>query len=126
MYRVSRSVLRDTTSPCLRRLCSSKSPAIHETSLSTPLPGFEAVIQKRRRSAGDPGLGSSQIQMTRLSNGLRVASMPKFGQFCTVGACIDSGSRFEVPYLSGISHFVQNLAFTGSQKYADQETIGLK
>ncbi len=29
-----------------------------------------------------------------LENGLRVASQAKFGQFCTVGVCIDSGARF--------------------------------
>ena len=30
-------------------------------------------------------------KVTTLSNGLRVASEARFGQFCTVGVCIDSG-----------------------------------
>jgi hypothetical protein len=35
-----------------------------------------------------------ETQITTLSNGIRVASEHKFGQFCTVGVCIESGSRY--------------------------------
>ena len=50
-------------------------------------------------------------QVTTLSNGLRVASENRFGQFCTVGVVIDSGPRFEVAYPGGVSHFLEKLAF---------------
>jgi processing peptidase subunit alpha len=78
-------------------------------------------------------------QVTTLKNGLQVASENRFGQFCTVGGkyeclircfvmltfllfsfylisyffavVIDSGSRYEVAYPSGISHFLEKLAF---------------
>jgi processing peptidase subunit alpha len=77
-------------------------------------------------------------QVTTLNNGLQVASENRFGQFCTVGGkhdlcskllykvitvitlylisrfftvVIDSGSRYEVAYPSGISHFLEKLAF---------------
>lgn len=70
-------------------------------------------------------------QVTTLSNGLRVASENRFGEFCTIGGrnylniqdflanyfhvlflvIIDSGSRYEVAYPSGISHFMEKLAF---------------
>ncbi|XP_076341033.1 mitochondrial-processing peptidase subunit alpha-like [Tachypleus tridentatus] len=53
-------------------------------------------------------------RITVLNNGLRVASQNKFGQFCTVGVVIDSGSRYEVAYPSGISHFLEKLAFNVS------------
>ena len=52
--------------------------------------------------------------MTTLSNGLKVASQNKFGQFCTVGVVLDSGSRYEVAYPSGISHFLEKLAFNST------------
>lgn len=52
-----------------------------------------------------------QTQVTTLPNGLRVASENRFGEFCTVGVVIDSGSRYEVAYPSGISHFLEKLAF---------------
>lgn len=40
-----------------------------------------------------------------------MASENRFGEFCTVGVVIDSGSRYEVAYPSGISHFLEKLAF---------------
>uniref|UniRef100_A0A1B0CLB4 Peptidase M16 N-terminal domain-containing protein n=1 Tax=Lutzomyia longipalpis TaxID=7200 RepID=A0A1B0CLB4_LUTLO len=49
--------------------------------------------------------------VTTLSNGLRVASESRFGQFCTIGVVIDSGARYEVAYPNGVSHFLEKLAF---------------
>jgi len=77
-------------------------------------------------------IGSSQTnstsqnqttQVTTLSNGLRVATEAKFGQFCTVGVCIDSGSRYEVAHPSGISHFLEKLAFGATKKYSSRDEI---
>ncbi len=42
----------------------------------------------------DPNVKQISVQVTVLDNGLRVASQAKFGQFCTVGVCIDSGARY--------------------------------
>lgn len=61
-----------------------------------------------------PLLESSATKVTTLANGLRVASEPRFGQFCTVGLVIDSGPRYEVTYPSGVSHFLEKLAFNVS------------
>ena len=61
--------------------------------------------------------------MTTLSNGLKVASQNKFGQFCTVGVVLDSGSRYEVAYPSGISHFLEKLAFNSTVEFSDKECI---
>lgn len=58
-----------------------------------------------------PLLESNTTQVTVLPNGLTVASEPRFGQFCTVGLVIDSGPRYEVTYPSGVSHFLEKLAF---------------
>ena len=46
-----------------------------------------------------------------------MASEPKFGKFCTVGVAIDSGSRYEVAYPSGVSHFIDKLAFGPTPNY---------
>ena len=76
---------------------------------------------------------STPTSITRLSNGLRVASQEAFGQYSTIGglhpplsvsavSChvislgvsavlVDAGSRYEVDYVSGVSHFLQKLAF---------------
>lgn len=60
---------------------------------------------------------SNITQVTTLPNGLRVASEKRFGQFCTVGLVIDSGPRYEVTYPSGVSHFMEKLAFNVRRKY---------
>lgn len=61
--------------------------------------------------------------MTTLKNGLRVASQAKFGQFCTVGVIFDSGSRYEVNCLSGLSHFLEVLSFNSTQSFESKDAI---
>lgn len=58
-----------------------------------------------------------------LENGLRVVSQKKFGQFCTVGVAINSGSRYEVTFPSGISHFLEKLAFCSTNQYNGRDEI---
>lgn len=74
--------------------------------LTDPVPGMPLVTYASPERSYE-----NKTQVTELSNGLRVASEKKFGQFCTVGVVIDSGSRYEVAYPNGISHFLEKLAF---------------
>lgn len=67
--------------------------------------------------------GQEETRVTILSNGLRVASENRFGQFCTVGVVIDSGPRYEVAYPSGISHFLEKLAFNSTIEYPEKDII---
>ncbi|KAI4459336.1 metalloprotease [Holotrichia oblita] len=62
-------------------------------------------------------------KVTKLSNGLTVASENRFGEFCTVGVVIDSGSRYEVAYPSGISHFLEKLAFNSTVHFPDKDKM---
>ncbi|XP_057660682.1 mitochondrial-processing peptidase subunit alpha [Diorhabda carinulata] len=64
-----------------------------------------------------------KTKVTILSNGLTVASENRFGAFCTVGVVIDSGSRYEVAYPSGISHFLEKLAFNSTKFYPDKDDM---
>lgn len=66
---------------------------------------------------------ANETRVTTMKNGLRVASQTKFGQFCTVGVVIDSGSRYEVAHPSGISHFLEKLAFNSTAEYTDKDAI---
>jgi processing peptidase subunit alpha len=87
--------------------------------LTQPLPGLARAEYATPQRNG----GATASKVTTLSNGLRVASEPKFGQYCTVGVCIDSGSRYEVAYPSGISHFLEKLAFGMTEKFAGRDDI---
>lgn len=64
-----------------------------------------------------------QTKVSVLPNGIRVASENRFGEFCTVGVVIDSGSRYEVAYPSGISHFLEKLAFNSTKHYPDRDKM---
>ncbi|CAG9862433.1 unnamed protein product [Phyllotreta striolata] len=64
-----------------------------------------------------------KTQITILSDGLTVASENRFGAFCTVGVVIDSGSRYEVAYPSGIAHFLEKLAFHSTKSYPDKDEM---
>ncbi|XP_071442365.1 mitochondrial-processing peptidase subunit alpha [Hetaerina americana] len=85
--------------------------------LSEPLPGLPNVVYSSAQQE------SHDTKVTTLSNGLRVASENRFGQFCTLGVIIDSGSRYEVAYPSGISHFLEKLAFNSTSNFKDKDKI---
>jgi len=92
-------------------------PPTPSVSLSEPLPGLPVAAYIKSENA------AVETQVTTLENGIRVASQPKFGQFCTVGVCIDSGSRYEVAFPSGISHYLEKLAFHATAKFASKDSI---
>ncbi|XP_021367243.1 mitochondrial-processing peptidase subunit alpha-like isoform X2 [Mizuhopecten yessoensis] len=100
------------------RKFSSKGQApsgFSKVSLSKRLPGLPlpkyATVENQKQVT----------QVTTLENGLRVASENKFGHFCTVGVLVDSGSRYEVAYPSGISHVLEKLAFNSTTQYSREQ-----
>ncbi|KAF7687396.1 mitochondrial-processing peptidase subunit alpha isoform X1 [Silurus meridionalis] len=87
-------------------------------SLSTPLPGIPKPV-----FASVDGHEQYETKITTLANGLKVASQNKFGQFCTVGVLVNSGSRHEARYPSGIAHFLEKLAFSSTSQYGSKDEI---
>jgi len=100
--------------------CRSTGPNTGQISgadcLSQPLPGLAAPTYLDSKV-------SSETKVTVLENGIRVASEQKFGQFCTVGVAIDSGSRYEVAFPSGISHYLEKLAFHSTSTFRSKDDI---
>lgn len=90
----------------------------------TPLPPLsEPIAEQHPVQYARPGDQSNVTTVTRLSNGLRVASENRFGQFCTVGVVIDSGPRYELAYPSGVSHFLEKLAFQSTEAFSEKDII---
>jgi len=89
------------------------------TDLTKAPPGLSLPKHIFSQSSTPPAVS----QVTKLSNGIRVASEPKFGQYCTVGICIDSGSRYEAAYPSGVSHFLEKLSFGVTEKFGGRDDI---
>ena len=91
-----------------------------QNSLSQPLPNTPTATHTRPPKTSS---SMSNTKVTTLSNGLKVASESRFGQFCTVGVCIDSGSRYEVAYPSGISHFLEKISYCSTEMFASKDDI---
>jgi len=54
--------------------------------------------------------------VTRLSNGMRVASQVTHDDSVTVGVWIDAGSRYETRESNGSAHFLEHMAFKGTKR----------
>ncbi|XP_045104172.1 mitochondrial-processing peptidase subunit alpha-like [Portunus trituberculatus] len=120
--RVTRSVLRRGSNAVVR-FCSGESGS-HGKAPITKVPLSEAVPWIPKAIYASPSDIVHETKVTTLENGLRVASEPKFGNFCTVGVAIDSGSRFEVALPSGISHFLEKLAYGNTQHMTREAIMG--
>ncbi|KAB5558622.1 peptidase M16 inactive domain-containing protein [Coniochaeta sp. 2T2.1] len=62
-------------------------------------------------------------KITRLPNGIRVASEDLPDAFSGVGVYIDAGSRYENDYLRGASHIMDRLAFKSTDKRTADEML---
>jgi mitochondrial-processing peptidase subunit beta len=67
-------------------------------------------------------LRAPTTDVTTLDTGLRVASETVQGsETATVGVWIDAGSRYETAANNGVAHFLEHLAFKGTEKRTQQQ-----
>jgi len=67
-------------------------------------------------------LRAPSTDITSLDSGLRVASETVMGsETATVGVWIDAGSRYETAANNGAAHFLEHMAFKGTQKRTQQQ-----
>ncbi|KAK6759508.1 hypothetical protein RB195_021224 [Necator americanus] len=116
LSRLSRRILS-------RSLSSSKSHSkdlrnITRIPLSTPVEGEFAV-----KSQKDIGYVPFDAKLTTLKSKIRVASEPFYGEYCTIGVAIESGSRYEAGYPLGTSHIVEKLAFGATSRHSSRDEI---
>lgn len=62
-------------------------------------------------------------RVTRLPNGLRVASEALPGSFSGIGVYVEAGSRFEDSQLRGVSHVMDRLAFKSTSRHSADEML---
>ncbi|KAF8640348.1 hypothetical protein AX17_000020 [Amanita inopinata Kibby_2008] len=61
------------------------------------------------------------VQITTLPNKIRVATENTPGHFSSVGLYTDAGSRYETAETSGVSHFLDRMAFKSTNTRSDAE-----
>jgi processing peptidase subunit alpha len=83
--------------------------------LDVEFPGLPALT--------DASVASSGVQQTTLPNGLRVVSVDSASPISSVGAFVDAGSRYETMGQSGISHFLEAIAFKSTANRSDFKLV---
>ncbi|BDD57392.1 hypothetical protein MPDQ_005513 [Monascus purpureus] len=74
-------------------------------------------VQPMKRGFASPITLPSTTQSTTLSNGFTIATEHSpYAQTSTVGVWIDAGSRAETDKTNGTAHFLEHLAFKGTNK----------
>ena len=53
----------------------------------------------------------SSVKITTLPNKIRIATENTPGHFAALGLYVDAGSRYETSVTSGVSHFLDRMAF---------------
>jgi len=61
-------------------------------------------------------LRTPETKLSQLKNGLTVASESGFGETASVGVFINAGSVYETKENNGTAHFLEHLAFKGTQR----------
>jgi len=83
---------------------------------------FSAVASAPGQEFPDYVLRAPTTDVTTLSNGLRVGSETTIGaETATVGVWIDSGSRYETAANNGAAHFLEHMAFKGTDKRTQKQ-----
>ncbi|EPE03467.1 mitochondrial-processing peptidase subunit beta [Ophiostoma piceae UAMH 11346] len=85
--------------------------------LKAPRAGLSLPSSFRRGLATPVATPTIKTESTTLKNGLTVATnYSPYAQTSTVGVWIDAGSRAETEETNGTAHFLEHLAFKGTQK----------
>ncbi|KXS97307.1 hypothetical protein AC578_10721 [Pseudocercospora eumusae] len=75
-----------------------------------------------RRSLATPVNNGATTESTTLTNGFTIATeYSPYAQTSTVGVWIDAGSRAETDKTNGTAHFLEHLAFKGTQKRSQSQ-----
>jgi len=87
--------------------------------------GVANVAQRRQRSTAvslqQALLNVPETQTTTLDNGLRICSEDSGIPTATVGLWMDVGSRYEHDKNNGVAHFLEHMAFKGTNKRSQHQ-----
>ncbi|KAK2186147.1 hypothetical protein NP493_212g03021 [Ridgeia piscesae] len=82
----------------------------------TPVSAVARRWRATQAATYEETLNVPETKVTKLANGLRVASEDSGIPTATVGLWIDAGSRYENEKNNGVAHFLEHMAFKGTSK----------
>lgn len=95
---------------------------LYQAIRSSRLQGARAFSAEAVQTFPDYVLKAPTTDTTTLDSGLRVASETVVGsETATVGVWIDAGSRYETAHNNGAAHFLEHMAFKGTDKRSQQQ-----
>ncbi|TFY61553.1 hypothetical protein EVJ58_g4450 [Rhodofomes roseus] len=82
---------------------------------------LRSSLRRQRRAYSVLTDPNPPVKITTLPNKIRVATESTPGHFSAVGLYVDAGSRYETPSTSGVSHFLDRMAFKTTTSRSDEE-----
>ncbi|KZT73349.1 hypothetical protein DAEQUDRAFT_703735 [Daedalea quercina L-15889] len=83
---------------------------------------IRSSLRRQRRAYASVRVDDNPlVKITTLPNKIRVATESTPGHFSAVGLYVDAGSRYETPSTSGVSHFLDRMAFKSTSSRSDEE-----
>ena len=104
-----------------------ESPQTRVAASAAPMlrPALRRALQTRHKSPQASVVGAlpEYTEVTTLKNGLRVATerVPAECETVTLGVWIDAGSRYEAASNNGAAHFLEHIAFKGTQRRTQRQ-----
>ncbi|CAH8599316.1 unnamed protein product [Schistosoma turkestanicum] len=108
---------------CLRRYVRCFSSSIHRNQLDITKVSLKDVVNQGLSNHTKQFTEDKETKITRLSNGLRVASQNKLGSQCAIGVIVKAGPRYEGNFVRGTSHYLEKLGFHSSNLFTDRNSV---
>jgi len=89
--------------------------SLQKANKTAPFKGLLARTAASSSAAGQQ-LNVPPTDVSVLDNGMRVATEDTGAPTATVGLWIDTGSRYETAATNGVAHFLEHMAFKGTEK----------
>ncbi|KAM3350557.1 hypothetical protein ACQJBY_022965 [Aegilops geniculata] len=101
-----------------RRLLPHLYRLLHSTAAPSPNRFLRHASPVPRAADHSPFLRLPAARVSTLPTGLRVVtqSYPAATRMASVGVWVDAGSRFELPGTNGTAHFLEHMAFKGTER----------
>ncbi|KAF9425692.1 Mitochondrial-processing peptidase subunit alpha [Podila epigama] len=123
-------ITKPLVTPLINRMNKHQQASQTEIKATEPTTFTKVTPSSTTTTAGTSTESIGASKVTKLPNGVRVATEDSQGHFASLGVYVDAGSRYEDETTSGVSHILDRLAFkstvnrTSEKMMAELEAAG--